>query len=323
MADSQLTTNINRTHDATLHISRVRTTLRGVVSSLRPHQWVKNLLVFGGLIFSHSLFQTAAVWLSVKAFLLFCIVSSAIYILNDLRDIEADRLHPLKRLRPLAAGTISRRVAGILICVLLTIAGFGSLTLRPAFSLVICIYVALSIAYSLGLKHIVIVDVMIIAFGFVLRAIGGALVLDVTPSAWLMLCTLLLALLIGFGKRRHELTMLQNIACQHRYSLSGYTVTLLDLMMTLSGGAAVLSFALYTMADETVARFGSRNLIITLPFVIYGVFRYLYLVHKNENSNREDPSQLLVTDAPTFINVALWACAVCMIIYTRGAWKIW
>ncbi len=138
-----------------------------------------------------------------------------------------------------------------------------------------------------------------------------------------MLCTFLLALLIGFGKRRHELTMLQTMATRHRHSLSGYTVALLDSMMTIAGGAAIVSFALYTMADETVARFGSRNLILTLPFVIYGVFRYLYLVHKNENTNREDPAQLLVTDAPTIINIMLWASAVCAIIYTRGAWKIW
>ncbi|GAC1446483.1 MAG: decaprenyl-phosphate phosphoribosyltransferase [Pyrinomonadaceae bacterium] len=323
MSDSQFTPNINSAHDASLEISRVKTTLRGVILSLRPHQWVKNLLVFGGLIFSHSLLQASAVWLSVTAFIMFCMVSSAIYILNDMRDTEADRMHPLKRLRPLAAGTISRGVAGVLMCVLLTIAGLGSLTLRPSFSLVICIYVATSIAYSFGLKRMVIVDVMIIAFGFVLRAIGGALVLDVTPSAWLMICTLLLALLIGFGKRRHELTLLQNMATQHRQSLGGYTVALLDSMMTIAGGAAVVSFALYTVADETVARFGSRNLIITLPFVIYGVFRYLYLVHKNEAHNCEDPSQLLVTDAPTIINIIFWACTVCAIIYTRGAWKIW
>jgi 4-hydroxybenzoate polyprenyltransferase len=333
LADSQTTTQFTETREAARELSRiasesvsnvrVRTTLRGGIRSLRPHQWVKNLLVFGGLIFSRSLLQPSAIWLSVNAFVIFCMVSSAIYLFNDLRDMEADRLHPLKRKRPLASGAISRGAASVLMCAMLAVAGFASLTLRPAFSLVICVYVAMNVAYSLGVKRLVIVDVMFIAFGFVLRAVGGALVIDVVPSVWLMLCTFLLALLIGFGKRRHELTLPDAQARAHRQTLQGYTVALLDLLMAISGGAAVVCFALYTVADETIARFGTRNLIITLPFVLYGVFRYLYLVHKNERARGEDPSQLLATDAPTIINVLLWALVVCFVIYSRGKWQIW
>lgn len=299
----------------------VVTTLRFLLVSLRPQQWVKNTLVFGGLIFSRSLLHWEVVRLSLFAFAIFCTASSGIYLLNDLCDVEADRRHPLKRFRPLASGKFSLNVARGAMGLLLVGSASFSLLLRPAFALVLGIYLVLNIAYSLGLKRVVILDVMAIAFGFVLRAVAGAVVIGVGASPWLVLCTLMLALLMGFGKRRHELNLLQAEAHKHRQSLDGYSLQFLDLMMTISAGAAVVTYALYTMADETVARFSSHSLVLTVPFVLYGIFRYLFLVHKRMGGG--DPARLLVTDAPTLINLGLWVVVVCFSLYGPRAWHPW
>lgn len=294
---------------------------RGLLASLRPHQWVKNLLVFGGLIFSHSLFEWRNVALSFSAFVIFCLASSAIYLLNDLSDLRADRAHPLKRFRPLAAGLYSQNAARLMMVLLLVVASTMSLLFREKFSIVLGSYVLMNVGYSLGLKRVVILDVMMIALGFVLRAVAGAAIIGVSASPWLVLCTFMLALLMGFGKRRHELNLLQEEATNHRQTLQGYSLQFLDLMMTITGGAAVVCYALYTMADETTVRFGTQSLVLTVPFVLYGIFRYLFLVHKRMEGG--DPARLVVSDLPTLINVALWVGAVCLIVYGPSGWRPW
>lgn len=291
--------------------------LRALLVSLRPHQWTKNLLVFGGLIFSRSLFDLPAVVISLEAFVAFCLASSGVYLVNDLRDRAHDRLHPVKRFRPLASGALHSAVAGFALVLLFVSAFAIALAIRRSFAAVLAAYVVLNFGYSLGLKRVVILDVMLLATGFVLRAVGGAVAIGVTASPWLFLCTLILAVYVGLGKRRHELTLLQSEAHAHRPSLEGYSEQLLDLMMAISGGAAILAYALYTMADATVARFGGSQLILTVPFVLFGVFRYLVLVLKRQKDG--DPATLLLTDLPSLVNVVLWTGLTCLLVYAPVA----
>jgi 4-hydroxybenzoate polyprenyltransferase len=298
-----------------------RGTFIGLLSSLRPHQWIKNTLVFGGVIFSQSLGDLLALQHSVMAFVAFCLASSGIYLLNDLRDIRQDRQHPSKRFRPLAAGQLSTTAATMMMIGLLGGGIALSAAMRGQFLAVLIAYVLLNVAYSFGLKHVALLDVMLIAMGFVLRAVGGAAAIGVGASPWLILCTLMLALLVGFGKRRHELGLLEENARRHRASLDGYSLPLLDLLMGISAGASVVMYALYTLADETVARFGSANLILTIPFVLYGVFRYLYLVVQARRGG--DPARLFVSDLPTLVNGLLWVGVVCYLIYAPTAWLPW
>ena len=310
------------THTTTLQpTTEARRFTRALSLSLRPHQWVKNLLIFGGLVFSRSMSDPIAVLHSVHAFLLFCFAASSIYLLNDVNDIEEDRKHPTKRLRPVAAGMISR---GTAIGVMLFLA-FGSVasafTINRTFGGVLALYVLMNVAYSLKLKQVVILDVMLIAFGFVLRAIGGAVAIGVPASSWLVLCTLTLALLVGFGKRRNELAVLQGNAKEHRSNLEEYSLPFLDLMMTISGGAAVVMYALYTTASANTGRAGSPLLSLTTPFVMYGIFRYLYLVHRHSEGG--DPSKLFVSDRPFLANGVLWVLACCLAIYGPTHWAIW
>ncbi|MFM9965549.1 MAG: decaprenyl-phosphate phosphoribosyltransferase [Planctomycetaceae bacterium] len=294
---------------------------RALALSLRPHQWVKNFLVFGGLIFSRSMSDPIAVLHCVHAFLLFCFAASSIYLLNDVNDIEEDRRHPTKRLRPVAAGLISRATA-IGVMLFLAVGSVGSaFTINRTFGVVLAAYVLMNLAYSLNLKRVVILDVMLIAIGFVLRAIGGAVAIGVPASSWLVLCTLTLALLVGFGKRRNELAVLQGNAKEHRSNLEEYSLPFLDLMMTISGGAAVVMYALYTTASANTGRAGSPLLSLTTPFVMYGIFRYLYLVHRHSEGG--DPSKLFVSDRPFVVNGVLWVLACCCAIYGPTHWAIW
>lgn len=289
--------------------------LKEYVLALRPHQWVKNVLVFGALVFSHSLLDWSAVRLSVSAFLLFCAASSGIYLLNDLRDLEHDRKHPIKRLRPLASGAVNPSAAFVVMPALMAGSLVGAFVLRAEFAVILLAYVAINIAYSYGLKRMVIVDVMVIALGFVFRAVSGAVAIGVATSPWLILCTLTLALLVGFGKRRHELFLLGNDAQGHRASLESYSLPFLDMMMGISGATAVVTYSLYTLAPETAARVGSPYLVLTVPWVMYGIFRYLYLVHQQEEGG--DPTHLFVSDFPTLINAILWVVTVLLVIYYR------
>ena len=288
---------------------------------MRPHQWVKNLLAFGGLLFSQRLTDPVAVLLSVHAFLLFCFAASSIYLLNDVQDRDEDRRHPEKRLRPIASGDVSS-AAAIAAMVVLAIGSLGSAFLiNRSFGVLLCLYFAMNVAYTVKLKHVVILDVMLIAFGFVLRAVGGAIAIGQPASSWLILCTMTLALLVGFGKRRNELAVLQGDAANHRSNLDEYSLPFLDVMMTISAAAAVIMYTLYAAASAHFRKDHAPMLVLTTPFVIYGIFRYLYLVHRQSGGG--DPSKLFVSDKPFLINGVLWVLACCFAIYGPAHWAIW
>lgn len=292
--------------------------IKGLLVEMRPQEWAKNLLVFSGVIFSRSLTDPHNILLSLLGFAVFCAASSAIYLFNDLCDIRADREHPVKCVRPLASGSLNINVARAGMVALFAIAAVGSLALSHAFAVIIAIYIAACLAYSLKLKHVVILDVVIIAAGFVLRAISGAVLIDVEVSEWLILCTSIVALLVGFGKRRHELALLQGAAGNHRSSLNDYSIEFLDSIMAICSGAALITYALYTRADETVARVGSHGMLITIPFVVYGIFRYLFLIHRRGEGG--DPVQILFRDRATLLNLALWILTVAAVIYFPRIW---
>ena len=287
--------------------------IRGLLVEMRPSEWTKNLLVFSGVIFSRSLTDINNLWISLLGFAIFCAASSGVYLFNDLCDLQADREHPVKRNRPLASGSVNINFARVAMLVLFLTATLGSLALNRSFAFVIAIYLLTCIAYSLRLKDIVILDVILIASGFVLRAVSGAVLINVAPSEWLVLCTSMVALLIGFGKRRHEIVLLEENAQNHRRSLSDYSIEFLNSIMNICAAAAVVTYALYTRADETVARIGSNRMLITIPFVVYGVFRYLFLIYKRQAGG--DPVQILLHDRPTLLNLLLWIVTVGLVIY--------
>ena len=288
---------------------------RAVWVSLRPRQWVKNLFVLAGVIFSRNLF-TPLFWPALAAFALFCTLSGGIYLLNDVADCAKDRLHPTKRGRPVASGALSRSAAlrvgtGILLASLAL-----SFLLSVAFGWVAVGYAALLVAYSAGLKRVVIVDALTVSVGFVLRAVAGTVVIGVEISGWLLICTILLALFLALGKRRHELLTLEGAAANHRPILAEYSAGLLDQMIAVVTASTVTAYALYTMSTETVAKFHTRLLPLTLPFVLYGIFRYLYLLYRRQLGG--NPSELFLTDRALLLNTLLWMLTILLIIYVPG-----
>jgi 4-hydroxybenzoate polyprenyltransferase len=287
--------------------------LSAVLVSLRPRQWVKNLFVFGGLVFGRQLFTPAALWTALAAFVVFCALSGAMYLLNDVADRDKDRLHPDKRHRPIAAGRLPVRAA-VATAVALIVAGLAAADwLSRPFALAAVAYVVLLSAYSAWLKHVVIVDVLVVALGFVLRAAAGALAIGVAISGWLLICTILLALFLALGKRRHEVLTLEGNAAAHRPILAEYSAGLLDQMIAVVTASTVTAYALYTMSPETVAKFHTPLLPATLPFVLYGVFRYLYLLYQRQLGG--NPSDIVVHDRPLLLNTLLWLVVVLLIIY--------
>jgi 4-hydroxybenzoate polyprenyltransferase len=286
--------------------------LAAVLVSLRPRQWVKNLFLFGGLVFAQRLF-TPALWTTLAAFAIFCGLSGAIYLLNDVADREKDRLHPEKRTRPIAAGRLSVQVALAAALVLIVVGLAAALWLSRPFAMAAVAYVVLLSAYSAWLKHVVIVDVLVVALGFVLRAAAGALVIAVQISGWLLICTVLLALFLALGKRRHEVLALEGAAAHHRPILAEYSASLLDQMIAVVTASTVTAYALYTMSPETVAKFHTPYLPATLPFVLYGIFRYLYLLYRRHLGG--NPSDMVVRDRPLLLNTLLWLIVVLLIIY--------
>jgi 4-hydroxybenzoate polyprenyltransferase len=283
-----------------------------VVASLRPRQWTKNLFVFAGVIFSQQLL-TPRVWLAAGAFVIFCFLSGAIYLLNDVADVDKDRLHPTKRHRPIAAGVLSPAAAVAIGAALLVACLAFAFALSFRFGLVAAAYGLLLTAYSLWLKHMVILDVLVLAIGFVLRAVAGAVAVDVDISGWLLICTLLVALFLALGKRRHESLSLRGTAAEHRPILSEYSEGFLDQMIAVVTACTVTAYALYTMSPETVAKFGTRLLPLTLPFVLYGILRYLYLLYHRDLGG--SPSDLVLSDRALLVNTALWMAAVLSLIY--------
>jgi 4-hydroxybenzoate polyprenyltransferase len=280
--------------------------------SMRPEQWTKNLVVFAALIFGHRLFDPAAVTRSLAAFLIFCALSSVVYLINDVSDREADRIHPLKQHRPIAAGRLSPSVA-IAAAIGIGAAALAWATwLAPMLGLIAASYLLLFAAYSQVLKHIVILDVLTIAIGFVLRAAAGAVTIDVPMSHWLLVCTILLALFLGLSKRRHELTLLSSAAPGHRRILEEYNPYLLDQMIGVVAASTLMAYIIYCTSPETTEKFGTDQLVLTFPFPLYGIFRYLYLVHQRGSGS---PSEVLLTDRPLVACIALWGLAVIAIIY--------
>jgi len=286
--------------------------LWGMLVSLRPRQWVKNLFVFAGLVFGHRLFTPAA-WTSLAAFVIFCGLSGAIYLINDVADREKDRVHPKKRERPVAAGLVPAPAA-LTAGAALIVGGLGAAVwLSGPFALAALAYVVLLTLYSIWLKHVVIVDVLTVASGFVLRAVAGALVIQVEISGWLLICTILVALFLALGKRRHEYLALDTEAARHRPILAEYSAGLLDQMIAVVTASTVTAYALYTMSPETIAKFHTPLLPATLPFVLYGIFRYLYLLYRRQLGG--NPSDLLLSDRALLVNTLCWVLAVLLIIY--------
>jgi 4-hydroxybenzoate polyprenyltransferase len=293
-----------------------RSLLAGLVVSLRPGQWTKNLVVFAGLLFGKRLFEPTAVAIACAAFGVFCVLSGVIYLLNDIADRDADRRHPLKSKRPIASGQVPPGLALGAAVVLAAVAVPLAFWVRPAFGIVAVAYVVLLAAYSAHLKHIVIIDVLTIAIGFVLRAVAGAVAINVAISHWLLVCTVLLALFLAMSKRRHELTLLAAGATEHRRILGEYSPYLLDQMIGVVTASTLIAYIFYTISPETVQNFGTESLALTIPFPLYGIFRYLYLVHQKEGGG--SPAEMLVADRPLMVCVAFWAAAVVVIVYGPG-----
>jgi 4-hydroxybenzoate polyprenyltransferase len=295
-------------------VTRPSAPVKDFFLSLRPQQWTKNLVIFAALVFAKELGNLHQLLIAVCAFLDFCLLSGAVYMLNDVADYEKDRFHPIKRMRPIASGRLNRSFAksvGIFLYILaLAIAFF----LRPEFFQVALIYSLVTIGYTYYFKNVAILDVMAISIGFVLRAIAGGVVLGVEASFWLLLCTFLLALFLALSKRRHELVLLSEDATRHRTNLAEYSPYLLDQMIGVVTASCFLAYTLYTVSEETVAKFHTDKLSLTVPFVIFGIFRYLYLIHqKNEGGN---PSVHLYSDKPLLISIILWVMACVGIIYS-------
>ncbi len=285
-----------------------------VLESMRPRQWIKNGVVLAAAIFSRRLMEPRTIGLALAAALVFCVLSGAVYILNDLMDRERDRLHPEKRRRPIPSGRLSPAMGWGAANGLGALAIAGAVGLGWPFALTALAYVCIQVAYSLRLKQVVLVDVFCIAAGFVLRAVAGAEAIEVEISSWLLICTILLALFLALAKRRQELVALADGASAHRAILGEYSPTLLDQLMAVTTAATVVTYALYTMAPETVARFHTTNLKFTVPVVIFGIFRYLYLVHRRNGGG--SPERILLEDRPMLATILLYLVLVLGIIYT-------
>jgi 4-hydroxybenzoate polyprenyltransferase len=284
-----------------------------LLTALRPSQWTKNLLVFAGLLFGMRLFVPSAVARAMAAFVIFCALSGVVYLLNDIIDRDSDRRHPLKAKRPIASGALSVPSATVSAAVIAAFALAAALALGWPFAVVAAAYLGLQALYSTSLKHVVIIDVLTLSLGFVLRAVAGAVAVNVEFSHWLLVCTILLALFIALNKRRHEITLLADDAATHRPILGEYSEYLLDQMIAVVTASTLISYVFYTISPETQEKFGTQWLGLTIPFPLYGIFRYLYLVHRREGGG--SPSELLLADRPLLVCVALWAIAVAAIIY--------
>lgn len=286
--------------------------LRLLLKAMRPRQWTKNLFVFAALVFDGKLFNWDDFLRTLGAFVLFCLVSSAIYLLNDIFDVESDRQHPLKKKRPIASGHLPISLA--LITAILLAAGslLVAFFLGQALILTLLLYLALMLAYSRWLKHVPIVDVLVIAAGFVLRVHAGTTIVAVERfSPWLYVLMTLLALYLGFGKRRAELALLANDATAHRKVLDGYTIPLLDQFITIVSGTTIVAYSLYTFFRPEAP--ANHSLMLTIPFVIYAIFRYLYLIQVKQIGG--EPEEILLTDRPFQISLLLWGLTVLAVFY--------
>ncbi|HHT9115164.1 MAG: decaprenyl-phosphate phosphoribosyltransferase [Planctomycetes bacterium] len=287
--------------------------LKHVLLSMRPEQWIKNFFVFTALLFSKNLLNPSKDIEAIIGFIIFCMITGCAYMINDFVDLEKDKLHPAKSRRPLASGKLKKDTA-VKIVVLVCLASlFFAFYMNILFGIVVLAYFLLNIGYSIYLKNIVIIDVVSIAAGFVLRVLGGAVIISVVASQWLILCTILLSLFLGFSKRRHELILLEDNATSHRKVLEHYSPYFLDQMIAVVTASTLICYALYTMSRDTVEKLGTSKLIYTIPFVLYGIFRYLYLVHQKEEGG--SPTEIMFTDKPMIINICLWVISSVVFIY--------
>jgi 4-hydroxybenzoate polyprenyltransferase len=292
----------------------VTSTTIALLRSLRPEQWLKNGFVLAPLVFSGLLDDTTAWGRSLAAVAAFCAASSAVYLVNDVLDREADRTHPTKRLRPIAAGDLPVPVAVLTAVALAVAAMTAAVGLGGWFPIVLASYLVLVVLYSAVLKRVVFIDVLVLAAGFVLRVVGGAVAIPVPISRWLLLCAYLLALYLALGKRRSELALLGDGAGAHREVLGHYTLGLVDQAISVVLGATVLAYTLYTVAPDTVAKVGSEGLMATVPVVLYGLFRYLFLLHRHELGG--SPTRVLATDRPLLITVVVWLGVAAVVVGT-------
>jgi 4-hydroxybenzoate polyprenyltransferase len=295
--------------------------IRDAIELIRPQQWTKNLVVFAAILFSPArvaVENSLVVVRVVEAFVAFCCLSGAIYAFNDWKDLESDKQHPVKSKRPLASGRISPGT-GLVISMLLVSGGLiWAFALDIWFGWIATIYVVSNLAYSLGLKHVVILDVLVLSLGFVLRALGGIAVIwrdipDFYLSYWLLLCAFLLSLFLALAKRRYEISLLGDQASSHRASLLHYSTVFIDQMLAILAATTLLAYSLYTISDDTLEHYGTRALFWTIPFVVYGLFRYLYLIYHRAEGG--DPTKILVRDRPMMINALLWVFAAALIVY--------
>jgi 4-hydroxybenzoate polyprenyltransferase len=286
-----------------------------MLSALRPLQWTKNAFVFGALFFSRNLFNVHVLAVACAAFVIFCLLSGSYYIFNDICDREGDRNHPEKHLRPIASGRLpmSKAVALMVLC------ASGSLVWAYVLGLpffIVCLSaIVLQCAYSLALKKIVIVDVFVIAIAFVLRVVAGGVAIHVEISSWILICTLLLALFLALGKRRQEFLLISGGAVHRRKVLDAYSLPLLDQMTSVVAASTVITYALYTVSESTLRRVHTNNLMYTIPFVLYGVFRYLYLIHREQKGG--SPETVLLTDKPLYICILLYLATAGVILYVK------
>jgi 4-hydroxybenzoate polyprenyltransferase len=286
--------------------------LKAILKTMRPRQWTKNVFVLAALVFDRQLFTLDSVLRSVGGMLLFCLLSSSVYIINDIRDVEADRQHPTKRNRPIASGKLPVPVAIGTVVVLLAVTFTLAFLLSRQFFIIAALYFAINLAYSLGLKNVLLVDVLIIAAGFVLRVAAGVSLIEVERfSPWLYVVTTLGALYIGFGKRRAEVMLLEQNANQHRKVLDGYTLPFLDQMITIVSSTTVIAYSLYTFSAPNLP--SNHAMMLTIPFVLYGIFRYLWLLQVKKEGGA--PEEILLSDRPIQVVVLLWVISVLIIFY--------
>ena len=287
--------------------------LSGLIRTMRPRQWSKNVIIYAGLVFDGRLFDINLLLATTVVVFCFCLVSSSVYIINDLADIEKDRLHPRKKLRPLPSGELNPRFAagaGALLAIVgIALAAWLNLWV----GLVVFIYLAQNIAYSLYLKHIVLIDVMVLSLGFLLRVLAGVLIADVSNfSPWLYVCITLLSLFLGFGKRRHEITLLQDDAAAHRSSLQEYNLPLLDQIISLVTTSTFVTYTFYSFEAQT-ALVRDGRLLLTTPFVFFVIVRYLYLIHVQKRGGA--PDELIFEDRPLLITGVLWVVSIVILLY--------
>jgi len=283
--------------------------IKELITTMRPKQWYKNLVIFVGIIFSLNLLNFQ-MWLDViSAFAIFCMLSGSEYIINDIIDVEKDRKHPKKCKRPIASGRLKVSHALLFAIILIIVAGGGAYLINTQFLVVSITYFLLILSYSLFLKHLIIVDILVISIGFVIRAIAGCLAINVFISPWLVICAFLLALFLALGKRRHELILLAENAKEHRRILEGYSVEMLDQMISITTGALIISYSLYTFLTDDIC------MMFTIPLVIYGLFRYLFLAH---SKNIGEEPEMLFKDKGMVICMVLWVVLVVLILYASN-----